>query len=121
MKVLTIGITTYNNESFINNLLYEIEEQVKKDAKLLQEVDFILYDVNSTEKTFLNSISKFINVKIGEMNFSTPSKGRNVIVEYVVTKYVLFVDGDDLIIRSINDLVDILIKKSILTLRYIIR
>lgn len=106
MKELSIGITTYNNDPFIYTLLYEISEQVKQNPDILKYVDFWLYDDKSSETDFFKKVPSFFNVKIGSVNSKTPSVGRNYIIDHVESKYLFFIDGDDVIIRGIIDIVE---------------
>lgn len=106
MKSLTIGIMTYNDEPFIYNLLYEIEQQVKRNPKILEYVDFWIYDDKSNKTGFLKKIPDFFNVTIASENSGTPSTGRNYLIDNIKSEYVLFVDGDDIVIRDIMSLVE---------------
>lgn len=106
MKELTIGITTYNNAPFIYTLLYEIKEQVKRTPQILKYIDFYLYDDKSTEIGFLSEIPDFFNVLVSENNGGTPAIGRNTIIDNADSKYIFFIDGDDIIIRDIADLLE---------------
>lgn len=104
MKKLTIGITTYNNDPFIYNLIYEIESQVKLEPKILDYIEFILYDDCSSSSEFLNSVPAYMEVIKSGINSGTPATGRNIIINKARGKYLFFVDGDDLIIRNLMEL-----------------
>lgn len=106
MKELTIGITTYNNDPFVHTLLYELKEQVKKSPQILDYVDFCLYDDKSDKTGFLSEIPDFFKVIVADTNSGTPSIGRNYIIDNANAKYLLFIDGDDIIIRDIIDLLE---------------
>ncbi len=106
MKKLTIGITTYNNYPFIYNLIYEIESQINNNRQLLDDIDFILFDDCSTNSSFIKEVPSYINVIKSEQNTGTPANGRNHIIEKAHSKYVLFVDGDDVIVTDLVDLIN---------------
>lgn len=106
MKKLTIGITTYNNEPFIDNLLYEINEQIKANRELLNVVDFILYDDKSTENNFYAEIPEYIKFVRSESNNKSPAFGRNYIIDNTKSEYLFFIDGDDMLIRSIESIIE---------------
>lgn len=105
MNILTIGISSYNNDPFIYNLFYELEEQVKRSPEILDYVSFILYDDKSTNTKTLDKVPSFFKVIIATENFGTPAKGRNEIIKNSNSKYLMFIDGDDIIIRNIVDIV----------------
>lgn len=104
MKTLTICITTFNNEPFIYNLLYEIKSQVNRNQHILDEVDFIVYDDKSTECEFIKDIPDYFRLFVSDVNRTTPAVGRNHIIKNANSKFVFFIDGDDILIRDITDL-----------------
>lgn len=106
MKKLTIGITTYNNDPFIYNLLYEIDSQVNDNRSILNEVDFILCDDQSDNKEFFKSIPDYFNVVTTKANTGSPSCGRNKIIELANSEYLFFIDGDDLLISSLTEMIE---------------
>lgn len=106
MKELSICITTYNSEPFIFNLLYEIEQQVIRNPQILNLVDFWIYDDKSTKTGFFEKIPDFFKVEIADENSGTPSIGRNLLIDKVQSNYLLFIDGDDILIRDIVSLVE---------------
>lgn len=109
MKELTIGITTYNNHPFIQELLYSITEQIEINTNLLDKIDFVLIDDNSNEdemKGFINeSIPKYIKKIINTENHNGPSYSRNKIIKEATSKYILFFDGDDSLQGSLLNII----------------
>lgn len=105
MKELTIGITTYNNDPFISILLYEIKEQVKRHPEILQYIDFWLYDDNSYKTDYVKEIPDYFQVELSNRNSKTPSTGRNYIINKAKSNYILFIDGDDILVRDLTCLV----------------
>ncbi len=101
-KLLTIGITIYENDPFVYNLLYEISNQVIQNKDILQYVDFFMYDDASKNKEYMEYLPEYFNVKESSKNSGSPAKGRNYIIEKSNTEYILFIDGDDTIIEDIS-------------------
>lgn len=103
-KLISLGITTYNNQPFIDNLIYEIENQVKNDPQILEFYDFFIFDDNSSDKAFLNELPLYFQKINNRVNHNSPAKGRNTIIERSSSKYVFFIDGDDLLIDNLMHL-----------------
>ncbi len=105
-KLLTIGITTYDNSQYINQLLNIINHQIKIDQNLLNLVDFSLYDDLSSDSSFLNKLPTYFNVYQAKVNSGSPSVGRNHIINQANSQYILFIDGDDMLLSNINLILD---------------
>ncbi|MGL5041469.1 MAG: bifunctional glycosyltransferase/CDP-glycerol:glycerophosphate glycerophosphotransferase [Culicoidibacterales bacterium] len=110
MKLLTIGITVYNNARYLRELLYVLENELLLTPQIIGKVDLHIYDDASTEKDVKEILEniKFGNVYYSSKNSGTPAVGRNYIIENSKTKYLLFIDGDDSFIGSLSELVEIL-------------
>ncbi len=110
MKKLTIGITTYNSMPFILEMLDGIANDIKKNEKIKNYIDFYLYDDCSTDNTIeiANRYKDFLNIKIAEVNHGGPAKGRNYILNNCQSEFVLFIDGDDKFICPLLDIVKFL-------------
>lgn len=109
-KLLTIGIVVYNNEPFINILLYNISQQVKKTPDILKYVEFNLVDDKSTDFSYQKDIPRYITYYQNAINIGSPGMNRNMLIEKANSEYILFVDGDDEL-RNIYDLCMELIHK----------
>ena len=106
--LLTIIIPCKNEERYIFNTLYKLNEQ--KDIK---GVKVVIADGGSSDKT-LFQIAKFKlfnnNIKIKVINGGSVSYGRNVGTSFCTTPYVLFLDADtklisnDAIVTSLTEL-----------------
>lgn len=78
---------------------------MKLDKTILNEVDFILCDDKSSKRYFLEFLPCYIKVQLGKINTKSPATGRNYIINKCQSKYLLFIDGDDILIRNLKDLV----------------
>lgn len=108
MKKLTIGITTYNNEPFISELLYTICENFKLTPELSKDVDVIIYDDCSSDMNVIQVLREYeenFTIVYGDKNAKTPAFGRNFIIDNADSEYVLFMDGDDNFVCNIANLV----------------
>ncbi len=105
--VLTIGITTNQEEIFLEELLYILRQELRVN-NLNKKVEVIVTnDFNGENKTKdiirkNNDMLQFIEV---DKNKKTPAVGRNKIISKAKGKYILFMDGDDNFINPLNDLV----------------
>lgn len=105
MKDLTIIITTYNSEKFINNLLCYLD-----DFKIAANILFA--DDNSKDGTIdeikkwkNNNNESFLKISIHKtkMNIGL-GKNRQISVSTIKTKYILFADVDDFIdLKELNN------------------
>lgn len=111
MKELIIGITIYNNDPFVSILLYGIKEQVKRNLEILLYIEFWLYDDKSYNTNYVNEIPDYFQVELSNENSKTPSTGRNFIINEASSNYILFIDGDDIILRDLICLVNELKEK----------
>lgn len=110
--LLTIGITTFNNEHTIIELLESI---VNSSKSVCDNFCIYIYDDKSTDRTIeiigeFKKNNKDINIKleVGEVNTKTPSTGRNFIFENAKSDYVFFFDGDDIFLGDIKELINII-------------
>lgn len=93
---VSVLISTYNKEKFIENTLNSILNQTmnKKDFEL------IIVDDCSTDNTIdivSKNIESFANYQFVQLdeNSGTPAKPRNLSIDLSKGKYIMFVDGDD--------------------------
>lgn len=113
-KLLTIGITTYNDAPFFSELLYTLEMNFQQSPELHNYIDIVVVDDCSTDKEFiqqLEQIPSFMQLIQQEQNYGTPAVGRNLIISMVTSKYLLFIDGDDNILAKLTTLVQELQEK----------
>ncbi len=103
-KILTIGIVTYNNYPFDKILFTKLINEVEQTAHLKNNVEFLVYDDCSTKKSAVRNNSLF-KVYESSINSQGPSRGRNYIIENASGKYIQFIDGDDIFLGSLADLV----------------
>ncbi|MGL4484865.1 MAG: glycosyltransferase family 2 protein, partial [Anaerovoracaceae bacterium] len=107
MKKLTIGITVYNNNPFLEELLYVLKNEIELFPNLREEIDIKIYDdcsTNfSTRETLIKYESDFTVIRATE-NSGSPAKGRNCIIEEAETEYILFIDGDDTIVSNLSSI-----------------
>lgn len=105
--ILTIGITTHNENVFLEELLYILRQELSvnnlsKKVEILVANDFV--GENKTKEIISKNsdILNFIEVK---ENKKTPAVGRNKIISKAKGKYILFMDGDDNFVSPLKDLV----------------
>lgn len=106
-KILTIGITTYNNYPFICELLYSLKNELDLIENWNEKVEIMIFDDASTDEKFneyLKNYITFADIHISSKNTGGPSKGRNFIIEKAKSKYLFFIDGDDSFIGNAKDL-----------------
>lgn len=114
-KILTIGIVTYNNNPFSELLFDKLKNELNKNPYLKENVDILVYDDCSTKKDQLCVLEKYKNnfkIYRSKENSGGPSRGRNYIIKNATTKYVLFFDGDDILLGSLEKLIAELKEKS---------
>lgn len=93
---LSIIIPTYNAEDY----LLDAFKSVKNQTIGFENIELILVDDNSTDKTkniMIDLSQKYENVKsiFLEENSGSPSKPRNIGIENVSSEYIMFLDNDD--------------------------
>lgn len=106
-KLLTIGITAYNEEKYIKRCL----DSVITSLGNLEEIEIIISNNNSTDGT-LKIAEEYAN-KYDEIRIITtvekgPSVARNAVINNANGKYVTFIDGDDYVDEKISNLIGIL-------------
>lgn len=93
---VSILISTYNKEKFIENTLNNILAQTMNK----NDFELIIVDDCSTDNTLdiiskkIESFSNYQFVQLDE-NSGTPAKPRNLSIDLSKGKYIMFVDGDD--------------------------
>lgn len=112
---MTVGITTYNNYPFFCELIYVIDEQVKKTPQLLEQVDFTIIDDASDDAQLMiqfDNLPSYFTLICNSENQGSPAFGRNRLIDSVQTEYLLFMDGDDTFVGNITDVVQELEKNT---------
>ncbi len=105
---LTIGITTYQETVFLEELLFTINQELKINNHLNDMVEIFLYNDCTQNQETLDIIKKYSNMYnliIAKKNHGMPSFGRNKILEKAIGEYILFIDGDDNFISPINNII----------------
>lgn len=108
---LTIVISTYNSEKTIRDTLLSIY-QASEDIKV------ILVDDCSSDNTVevVKSLSEHMNIEIIAMDYNSgdASTPRNIALQVVDTKYIYFLDSDDLMMPNVVlEALNIMDKKSL--------
>ena len=93
---VTVIIPTYNVEKFIHKTVNSIKNQTIG----FENIELIIVDDNSTDstKSILNEYEeKYPNVKCFYLkeNTGSPSSGRNIGMDNASSKYIMFLDADD--------------------------
>ena len=89
--IFSIIIPTYNEEEYLPVLLDSIKEQSFDDYEI------IVADANSTDKT--REIAKSYGCIV--VDGGLPAAGRNNGAKIAKGEYLLFIDGDDLLVNNI--------------------
>ncbi len=97
MPEITVAITTYNLEKYLESCFEELMSQTFQDFEIL------VYDDCSTDRTRdilavqKKKLGGKLQVILGEIPQKRPSKARNAILDSgrITGKYVIFLDGDD--------------------------
>jgi glycosyltransferase involved in cell wall biosynthesis len=91
---LTIVIPALNEEAYIGGLLNSLLDQ---DFLLNHKVKILVADAGSKDKTreIVNSFSKKLDIEI--IKGGNPAFGRNAGAKCAQTKYVLFMDADNIL------------------------
>ncbi len=115
MKKLTIGITIYNNYPFCELLFEKLFKELQKNKTLKNNIDIIIVDDCSTnleQNELLKKYSSYFTIYVNEKNSKTPAVGRNKIIEMALSEYVMFIDGDDYILTTLQTIIDDLSNKT---------
>ncbi|OFO39466.1 glycosyltransferase family 2 protein [Staphylococcus sp. HMSC070D05] len=93
---VSVLISTYNKEKFINKTL----DSILKQSMDVKEFELIVVDDCSTDQTVdivSKKIDSFSNYKFIQLNQNsgTPAKPRNLSIDLSKGKYIMFIDGDD--------------------------
>ncbi len=96
--MISIIVTTHNHEKYIIKCLNSI---LKNDKDLLNEIIVINDSSNDqTEKKIKNLLKTYKKIKYLCVNYSKPSKSKNLGVKISNSKWIIFVDGDDFIKKN---------------------
>lgn len=93
---VSVLISTYNKEKFINKTL----DSILKQSMDVKDFELIVVDDCSTDQTVdivSKKIDSFSNYKFIQLNQNsgTPAKPRNLSIDLSKGKYIMFIDGDD--------------------------
>ena len=106
-KLLTIGITAYNEEKYIKRCLDSIITAFYN----LEEIEIIISNNNSTDRT-LEIVEEYQNkydeIKVITTTKKGPSVARNAVIKNAKGKYLTFVDGDDYVDQKMGNIIGIL-------------
>ena len=97
MPEITVAITTYNLEKFLDKCIQELLEQS------FQDFEIVIYDDCSSDGTrrilaeLQKQLGSRLHVVLGESPLCLPSRSRNALMDSGLIKgrYVVFLDGDD--------------------------
>lgn len=107
-KILSIGITTYEEDKNLEELIWVIKNEISIYPNLKDEVEFFLYNdggKNENTKKIIKGLPEWISSIQNDISTKSPSSGRNKIIDLAHGKYILFIDGDDNFISPIKDLI----------------
>jgi teichuronic acid biosynthesis glycosyltransferase TuaG len=90
--MVTIIVTTYNREIFLEKCLKSILSQTFKDFNVIVVSDGYFKETESLIESFDDSRIKLIS----NIHTGLPAVSRNIGLKYVQTKYVCFCDDDDI-------------------------
>ncbi len=105
---LTIGITTFEEDVFLEELLFVLRQELAVN-NINEEVEVIITnDLGNNKKTrgILEKNADFCKLVYYEKSHNTPAVGRNQIIDLAKGEYILFMDGDDNFITPISLLVE---------------
>lgn len=99
---VSVLISTYNKEKFINKTL----DSVLKQSMDMRDFELIVVDDCSTDQTVdivSKKIDSFSNYKFIQLdqNSGTPAKPRNLSIDLSKGKYIMFIDGDDWLLKML--------------------
>lgn len=95
---ITIVIPTYNDSKHLKNCILSISKQINTPKQII-----VIDDGSISDDAFniCNSkIFKNLNIEYYKVLNGGPSRARNLGLGYVKTKYVLFLDADDLLLPN---------------------
>ncbi len=105
---LTIGITTFEEDVFLEELLFVLRQELI-GGNLSEKVEIIITnDLGNNRKTreILEANKDFCELVYYDKSHNTPAVGRNQIINLAKGEYILFMDGDDNFITPISGLVE---------------
>lgn len=103
MRKLSIGISFYNSEKYIEKCLYSIINDISKDIEEYVEVLVINDGSNDDSENITKNIiekSRFTNIKLVNKLNGGVSSARNEIIKSATGEYIWFIDSDDYIIEG---------------------
>lgn len=89
--MISVIITTYNSEKFIERCLKSVLNQTKFD--LIKEI--ILVDDDSKDKTIILAKKIYSDIIVLKKKNSGPASSRNLGINYSNSKFICFLDADD--------------------------
>jgi|GEM_PF-1009620 len=96
MEAITVIITTYNLERYIQTCLDQIFAQTFKDFRVLVVDDCSADRTPDIIRQYQAKYPGKIDAVFNPENMGSPSLTRNVALDYPIqTEYILFTDGDD--------------------------
>ncbi len=96
-KILTVAITTFNYERYIENAVKSVLK-----CNNLNYIDLIVIDDGSTDNT-RKRVKKYNCLKYFYKKNGGPSSARNFIISKVKTPFLIFLDADDELIADSLD------------------
>lgn len=97
MKLVSIIIPVYNSEKYIDRCINSIVNQTYKD------IEIILIDDGSSDRS-IDIINNYVNkdnrIKVYTQKNAGPSSARNYGLDVSTGDYVMFVDADDYIDKT---------------------
>ena len=96
-KLLTICIPTYNRAAYLKEALQFMVSEVNADPKILDDVNFVVSNNASTDKTttlFDEAAYSFFYFKTNEKNLGLVGNLTSVLT-MINTKYIWYVGDDD--------------------------
>lgn len=95
---IAIVIPTYNDSKHLKNCILSISRQIHKPKQIIVIDDGSMND--DAFKVCNSKIFKILNIEYFKVSNGGPSRARNLGLGYVKTKYVLFLDADDLLLPN---------------------
>ena len=93
MNVVSIILTTYNSEKYLQKVIDSIDNQEGRDE--LFSIELIVVDDKSTDKTTEILAENNIPFISTGANSGGPNKGRNIGLKKVSGEYICIMDHDD--------------------------
>lgn len=97
MKRLSVIIPLYNSEKYIDSCLENLINQISDEDEIILINDG---SIDNSEKKCLEYESKYKNIQYYQTNHKGPSGARNLGLNKVSGKYIIFLDIDDSIEKT---------------------